>query len=54
MENRDELGNDFEKTKNGLTDFSLLDKKGRIICVIEAEAEHLNPLVGKEQARASR
>lgn len=49
---RDELGNDFEKTKNGFTDYSLLDKSGRVICVIEAKAEHLNPLVGKEQARA--
>ncbi len=49
---RDEFGNDFKKTKNGFTDYSLLDESGRVICIIEAKAEHLNPLIGKEQARA--
>ena len=48
---RDELGNDFEKTKNGYADYSLLDKDGRVICVVEAKREDLSPLVGKEQAR---
>jgi len=48
---RDELGSDFEKTRNGFTDYSLLGESGRVICVIEAKAEHLNPLIGKEQAR---
>jgi len=48
----DELGNDFEKTKNGFTDYSLIDDSGRVICIVEAKAEHLNSLVGKEQARA--
>src|SRR5215213_5140964 len=48
----DELGNDFEKTKNGFTDYSLLSEDGRVVAVVEAKAEHLNPLVGKEQARA--
>ena len=48
----DELGNDFEKTKNGFTDYSLLDNNGRVVCIVEAKAEHLHPLVGKEQARA--
>jgi len=47
-----ELGDDFEKTKNGFTDYSLLDRNGRVICVVEAKAENLNPLIGKEQARA--
>jgi type I restriction enzyme R subunit len=49
---RDKLGNDFERTKNGFTDYSLVDETGRVICVIEAKREHLNPLVGKEHARA--
>lgn len=48
----DELGNDFEKTKNGFTDYSLIDDSGCVVCVVEAKAEHLNPLIGKEQARA--
>lgn len=48
----DELGNDFEKTKNGYTDYSLIGSDGRIIAVVEAKAEGLNPLIGKEQARA--
>lgn len=48
----DEMGNDFEKTKDGYTDYSLLSQDGRVIAVVEAKAEHLNPLVGKEQARA--
>ena len=48
----DELGNNFEKTKNGFTDYSLLGTDGNVIAVLEAKAEHLSPLVGKEQARA--
>lgn len=48
----DELGNNFEKTKNGFTDYSLLGEDGRVVAVVEAKAEQLNPLVGKEQARA--
>jgi type I restriction enzyme, R subunit len=48
----DELGNNFEKTKNGFTDYSLLGFNGNVIAVVEAKAEHLNPLIGKEQARA--
>ncbi len=48
----DELGDNFEKTKNGFTDYSLIENNGRVICVVEAKAEHLHPLVGKEQARA--
>lgn len=48
----DELGNDFEKTKNGYTDYSLIGTDGRVVAVVEAKAEHINPLIGKEQARA--
>lgn len=48
----DELGNNFEKTKNGYTDYSLIGSDGRVVAVVEAKAEHLNPLIGKEQARA--
>ncbi|HNZ38039.1 MAG TPA: DEAD/DEAH box helicase family protein, partial [Candidatus Latescibacteria bacterium] len=47
----DALGNNFEKTQNGFIDFLLLDNKGFPLIVLEAKAEGLNPLVGKEQAR---
>jgi len=47
----DELGNDFEKTKNGYVDYLLLDQKGFPIVVLEAKSEAKNPLDGKEQAR---
>src|SRR2546421_29348 len=48
----DELGNDFEKTKNGYTDYSLIGLDRSVVAVLEAKAEHLHPLIGKEQARA--
>ncbi len=48
----DALGNDFEQTKNGYTDYSLLGLSGQNVAVLEAKAEHLHPLIGKEQARA--
>ncbi|MDX1957944.1 MAG: DEAD/DEAH box helicase family protein [Leptospiraceae bacterium] len=44
-------GKDFEKTKNGVIDFLLLDSDSKPICVLEAKKESLHPLVGKEQAR---
>lgn len=47
----DNLGENFEKTKNGLVDFLLNDDRGFPICVLEAKKEDLHPLVGKEQAR---
>ncbi len=47
----DELGNDFEKTKNGFIDFLLLDAKGFPYVVLEAKSEDKDPLDGKEQAR---
>ena len=47
----DDLGGNFEKTSRGFVDFLLLNEKGFPIIVLEAKAEGLNPLVGKEQAR---
>ncbi|PYS92889.1 MAG: restriction endonuclease subunit R [Acidobacteria bacterium] len=48
----DALGENFEKTKNGYTDYSLIGLDGRVVAVLEAKAEHIHPLIGKEQARA--
>jgi len=47
----DKLGNDFEKVKAGYIDFLLIDDKGFPLAVLEAKAESINPLAGKEQAR---
>lgn len=47
----DELGNNFEKTKDGFVDFLLLDDKGFPLIVLEAKREDKDPLDGKEQAR---
>ncbi len=47
----DDLGDDFQKTKNGFVDFLLLDSKGFPLLVLEAKSEEKQPLVGKEQAR---
>lgn len=46
-----ELGEDFEKTKNGFIDYLLLDEKGFPFIVLEAKKEEINPLSAKEQAR---
>jgi len=46
-----DLGEDFEKTKNGYVDFLLLDEQGFPLVVLEAKKEGRNPLDGKEQAR---
>jgi type I restriction enzyme, R subunit len=46
-----ELGENYEKVKNGFIDFLLLDDKGFPLLVLEAKSEDKNPLVGKEQAR---
>ncbi len=46
-----DLGEDFEKTKNGFTDYILLDDKGFPFVVLEAKREDKTPLDGKEQAR---
>ena len=47
----DDLGEDFEHSKNGFIDFLLVDDNQNPILVLEAKKESLNPLVGKEQAR---
>lgn len=47
----DELGENFELTKNGFIDFLLLDPKNAPLLILEAKAEDKNPLIGKEQAR---
>ena len=46
-----EMGENYEKTKNGFVDFLLLDDKGFPLIVLEAKSEDKTPLVGKEQAR---
>lgn len=46
-----ELGENFEQTKNGFLDFLLLDERGFPLVVLEAKAEHIHPLTAKEQAR---
>lgn len=47
----DEMGEDFERTKNGFVDFLLLDNDGKPIVVLEAKSADKDPLIGKEQAR---
>ncbi len=47
----DDLGDDFENSKNGFIDFLLVDENQNPVIVLEAKKESLNPLVGKEQAR---
>lgn len=47
----DEMGENFDKVKNGFIDFLLLDDKGHPFIVLEAKSEDKDPLVGKEQAR---
>lgn len=45
-----DMGEDFDKVKNGYIDFLLLDEKGFPFIILEAKAEDKNPLFGKEQA----
>lgn len=47
----DVLGENFERSSKGFIDFLLLNEKGFPFIVLEAKAEHLSPLAGKEQAR---
>jgi type I restriction enzyme R subunit len=47
----EDLGDNFEKTKNGFIDFLLLDDRGFPLIILEAKSEDKNPLIGKEQAR---
>lgn len=46
-----ELGEDFETTKDGFIDFLLLDDDSFALVVLEAKRESKNPLDGKEKAR---
>jgi type I restriction enzyme, R subunit len=50
-EDLDALGENFEQKEKGFVDFLLLDDRGFPFVVLEAKAEGLSPLVGKEQAR---
>ncbi len=47
----DEMGENFETTRNGFIDFLLLDELSYPLAVLEAKAEDKSPLIGKEQAR---
>ena len=47
----DELGENFEKAKNGFIDFLLVDEQTFPLVTLEAKSEDKSPLVGKEQAR---
>ncbi|MDD4548073.1 MAG: DEAD/DEAH box helicase family protein, partial [Bacilli bacterium] len=47
----DEMGKDFEKTKNGFVDYLLLDENNKPFVVVEAKKENIHPLNAKEQAR---
>ncbi len=47
----EELGDDFQNTKNGFIDYLLLDTRGFPLLVLEAKREGKSPLDGKEQAR---
>ena len=46
-----DMGENFDKVKNGFVDFLLLDENGHPFIVLEAKSEEKDPLVGKEQAR---
>lgn len=47
----DNLGENYEKTRKGYLDYTLLDKKGFPLVVLEAKREDKDPMDGKEQAR---
>lgn len=47
----DDLGENFEKTKNGFIDFLLLNKNNYPIIVLEAKKSSVNPLDAKEKTR---
>lgn len=47
----DELGENFEKVKNGFVDYLLLDENGFPLIVLEAKSDSKHPLSAKEQAR---
>ena len=47
-----DLGADFERAPDGFVDYVLLNIDGRAVAVVEAKREGIDPLTGKEQARA--
>lgn len=47
----DEMGEDFEQTRDGFVDFLLIDSEGAPLAVLEAKREGKHPLSAKEQAR---
>ncbi len=47
-----DLGRDFEHAPDGLVDYVLLNTDDRPAAVVEAKRESIDPLTGKEQARA--
>jgi type I restriction enzyme, R subunit len=47
----DEVGDNFEHTKNGYIDYLLLGQENFPIAVLEAKREEIHPLSAKEQAR---
>ena len=47
----DDLGDNFEKSKNGFVDYLLLDEKSNPLLVLEAKKSTVHPLDAKEQAR---
>ena len=51
VENRVNLGDNFEHTKNGFVDYLLLNLHQRPVAVLEAKREDIAPLSAKEQAR---
>lgn len=52
VETKVDLGDDFENTHNGYTDYQLLDNNQKPIAILEAKRESIPPLSAKEQARA--
>jgi len=51
VENKVNLGDDFENTRKGFADYLLLDDNQKPIAVLEAKRESIAPLSAKEQAR---
>ena len=51
VENKVDLGDDFENTRTGFVDYLLLDDNQKPIAVLEAKKESIAPLSAKEQAR---
>lgn len=48
VENKVDLGDNFENTKNGFVDYLLLDNNQQPLAVLEAKREDIPPLSAKE------